>query len=81
MLIAYEFDEFDGHPVITTINQELEQSRSQRKKVIRSSPAKLTDNIDDGCCDTGILIRVHEALLDLGPCCTKSLRVYQRKAI
>lgn len=74
---TYQLDQLDGHPIITAIYKKLKQSRSQRQEVIRPPPAKLTHDVDDSSGDAWVLIWCHQTFLDLWPCGSESLWVYQ----
>lgn len=72
---AYQLDQFDGHPVVAAINQQLEEPRGQRQEVVRSTPPKFANHVDNCSSNTGVFIGVHQALLDLGPGSSERLRV------
>lgn len=54
-----KLDEFDGHPVVSTVHQQFEEPWRQRKKVMGSPRTELTDNVDDGCRHTRVFLGIH----------------------
>ncbi len=80
-MFTYELDELDRHPVVSSIHKKLKQPGRQGQEVVGPPPSQLANNVDDGGRDAWVLVGVHQALLDLGPCCAQRLGVHQGQAV